>query len=37
MERLEADFLLFDLVIHGAPIEYTLKRLTGIDIKCSKS
>jgi len=33
MERLDADFLVVDLLSHGSPHEYTIRRLTGIDIR----
>ena len=33
MERLEADFLVVDLLSHGSPHEYTIRRLTGVDIR----
>jgi len=36
MERLEADFLIIDLVAHGAPAAYVLGRLAGIDIRSMK-
>lgn len=33
MNRLEADFLVIDLIVHGSPAEYVLKRLVKIIIR----
>ena len=31
--RLEKDFLVIDMILHGSPVEYILKRkLIGVDI-----
>lgn len=33
MNRLETDFLVIDLIFHGAPVEYVLQRLVRISLE----
>lgn len=33
LERLDADMLVIDLIAHGSPAAYVLKRVVGIDIE----
>ena len=33
MNRLEADFLVVDLIVHGAPVEYVLQRIVKIVVR----
>lgn len=33
LERLDADMLVIDLIAHGSPAAYVLKRVVGVDIE----
>ena len=33
MDRLEADFIVIDLILHGSPVKYVLSRIVGIDVE----